>query len=274
MAAITRAEVKKYILLKDTIVPYETVTLPATTAPKRLTYPNVTSIIKVTTSTQTSASTYTSGDYSIATDFQDYTLISGGSTGGFSTAKAIKVSYKYNSYNDDIDNMIPVVEKDVCDYLNNYFEDRIIFVQYNGGIAFVKGATEADKITDDNQHFSTAGFVAGMDVAVRGGSNAGIYTLAAVSSGTLTLDSTGAILSQDQDNTYNPAGAIRISRIGWPEELKPYIAQMIWYRINKSRPNNILSEKIDDYSVTYINGNAYPTETLSGLKKFRRVVLV
>ena len=69
-------------------------------------------------------------------------------------------------------------------------------------------------------------------------------------------------------------GKIKISRINWPNNLKPYLAQLIWFRMNRSRPDNILSERLDDYSVTYINGNAYPTEVLNGLRKFRKAVLV
>ena len=275
MAAITREEVKTYIRLKDTIVPHESVVFAAaTTAPKRLSYPYVTSILRLTTSTKSSDSTYTTADYYTTQDFQDYTLISKYDTGALSTWGTVKVSYKYNSYNDDIDAMIPVVEKDICEYLNNYFEDRVIYVSKVGGIAFVGNTTGADYITDDESDFSTAGFVAGMDVAVRGGSNYGIHTIAAVTSNKLTLASTGILVDQDQDASYNVVGGIRISRIAWPAALKPYIAQMIWYRINRGRPDNVQSERIDDYSVTYINGNAYPTEIINGLKKFRKAILV
>ena len=272
MAALTRAEVKNYILLKDTVVEQETVDLPATTAGRRLTNQNVTEILRVTTATESSAAQYTTADYKLTDDINNYTLVSNISTGGLSTGGAALFSYSYNEYDGDIDNLIPQVEEDVCEYLNNYFEDNIIYVNKVSGLAFVGGGP--DTITDDNADFSTAGFESGMDVAVRGGSNYGIHTLAGVTAGTLTLDSSNALVDQDQDVSFNHVGGIKISRINWPANLKPYIAKMVWYRMNKSRPDNVKSERLDDYSITYINGNAYPAEVLEGLRKFRKAVLV
>ena len=57
-------------------------------------------------------------------------------------------------------------------------------------IAFVEGGA-TDTITDSGSGFSNAGFSAGMKIVVSGsGSNNGTYTLASVSSGTLTLTAT------------------------------------------------------------------------------------
>ena len=274
MAAITKAEVKNFILIQDTFAEDEAATL-STEIWKRLSKKYVSTIARVTTSTGTYGSTSpwtTTNLYKTTKDAAGYTLVMI-STGSTSTGGTFYFTYGYNDYEDNIARLIPQVEYDLCSYLNNYFDDPAIFVHHGSGLAFVGQTTAADYITDDNDDFSTAGFAAAMDVIIRGGSNAGIHTIASVSSGTLTLNSTGVLISQDQDVAYNAMGGIKIARIKWPQEIKPYLAQMVWYRLKHSRPDNIASERLDDYSVTYINGNAYPTEVLKGVGRWKRAVV-
>ncbi len=175
---------------------------------------------------------------------------------------------------DDFTRLILLVQDDICEYMNNWFEDNVIYRDAAGGIAFVKGAP--DTITDDESKFSTIGFAAGMDVAVRGGSNKGIHNLAAAVAGTLTLDTTNAVIDQDQDATFHLVGSMTISRMDWPVGIKPYIAQMVYHRYDKPTPNSVQSERIDDYAVSFANvgSYSYPAETVAGLSKWRRMVLV
>lgn len=273
MSAITGAEVKNYILIQDSYVENESVSLSSRKWSRLAKKPNVVILRVSSGTTYGSTNKWTDTNfYQTTTDFLGYTLIKHATYSTHSATATLTryVTYSYNDYDANIARLIPQVEYDLCSYLNNWFEDPTIFVHHGAGLAFTKGSTEADKIVDDNQDFSTAGFSAGMDIVVRGGSNAGIYTLVAVSTAQLTLTSTGVLVTQDQDVSYNAIGGIKISRIQWPQEIKPYIAQMIYYRINRSRPDNKQSESIDDYSVTYINGNPYPTEILNGLVKWKR----
>lgn len=189
----------------------------------------------------------------------------------------VRISESDSSYDALIAEYLPIIEDDICEYLNNYFEDRAIFVDHGAGLAFVRGNTltsvaSADYVTDDNDDFSTAGFAAGMDVVIVGGSNSGIYTVASVSSGTLTMTSTGEFVAQDQDLFYKTPGRIRIARMRWPDALKPTAAQMIWYQIENSKPNDAISEKVDDYSITYAGSNAYPARLVAKLSRYRMAV--
>jgi hypothetical protein len=272
MAVITRSEAKNFVLLDDTLVEQEAVTFPNSTAGRRLDNKGVNTIHRVATTTETSDTGYSTNDFYTTEDYAGYTLISNISTGSMSTGGAYKIDYSYGQYDDDIDRLLPEVERDICLYLNNWFEDRVIYKEAEGGIAFVSGTP--DYITDDNDDFSTIGFTTDMDIAVRGGSNYGIHTLTAVATNKLTLDSTGVLVDQDQDASHHTVGTIRISRIDWPRELKPYVAQMIWYRIKHSRPSDVKSETIDDYSVTYIGEHQYPRSIAEGLNKWRQVVLI
>jgi hypothetical protein len=183
-----------------------------------------------------------------------------------------------DTYDSLIAEYIPLIEEDICYYLNNWFEDKVIFVSKSNGLAFSRGntstgTTQADYVTDDDDDFTTAGFRAGMDVAIRAGSNYGIYTLASVSTDTLTMTCTGEFEDQDQDASYNTVGRIRISRMVWPDRLKPIAAKMIWYQIDHNKPDGAISEKIDDYSVTYVNGKAYPMQLLDQLRPNKQVAM-
>jgi hypothetical protein len=171
---------------------------------------------------------------------------------------------------------IPLVEDDICEYLNNWFRDRVIFVESGSGLAFTRGntataTTQADYITDDNDRFSTAGFAVGMDVVIDGGSNYGKYKIKTLTTAVMTITDTGEFISQDQDASYHSVGRIRISRIVWPKALKPIAAKMIWYQIDDNKPKGAISERIDDYSVTFAGARAYPSQLLSQLDKWKMV---
>lgn len=189
------------------------------------------------------------------------------------------------SRNDDFTRLIKYVQDDICEYLNNWFEDPIIWREGGSAIEFVRGntdtaTTQADYITDTEAKLSSVGFSTGYeyDIMVRGGgrANAGIHHVVSLSTagGTFTLDSTGTLGDVDLSDMQNYAGGCKISLVGWPNALKPYVAQMVWHRYNRPKPSGVISESIDDYSVTYAGSNAYPTETVDGLAKWRRAVMV
>ena len=183
------------------------------------------------------------------------------------------------AYDSLITTYIPIIEEDICTYLDNWFEDKAIFVEAGSGLAFVNG-TSRDYITDDNQNFSTAGLSSGMDIAVRGGSNYGIYGISSgPTSAQLNVGTTAnkVFVDQDQDASYHHVGTIRISRIDWPKALKPIASKMIWYQVDNGKPGGMLSESIDDYSYSkpgpsvMAGNNQYPFDLVSGLDKLRQV---
>jgi len=184
---------------------------------------------------------------------------------------------------DRIKTLLPMVQADLCEYLNNYFEDPVIYRDGDGNIEFVRGDTSAavaaDYITDTGAKFSSIGFSTeyGFDIMVRvGGPNAGIHHVVSLTSegNKLTLDSTGALYNLDMDGAINYPGGCKISLVTWPKAIKPYVAQMIMHRIDRPKPSGAISERIDDYAITYVGGYSYPAETIEGLKKWRNAVLI
>ena len=190
-----------------------------------------------------------------------------------------------STYDLEIETLLPIVQEDLCEYLNEYFDDPIVYRDGDGAIEFVRGTTgttdiSPDYITDTQAQFKDVGFTTDReyDVLIRGGGrgNAGIHHVESLSTagGTLTLDSTGELNDVDMDGMYNYAGGCRISLIGWPKGMAIYVAQIIWWLIKHNKPGNVQSERLDDYAVTYINGNPYPEQTIKALNKYRKVVMI
>ena len=184
-----------------------------------------------------------------------------------------------DSYDNDIQRLIPQVQEDVVDYCNNHFQDEYVYRESISYISFIRGTTgsSGDVIIDDDSKFIAKGFADDMDITVEGGySNVGIHHVTSAAAGQLKLDSTGELISQDPDDTAdnNWIGTIRISRVHWPKVIKLPVAQMIEYLIENPSPNQILSERIDDYQVTYAGQAAFPKRILDGLRKYQHAVLI
>ena len=181
------------------------------------------------------------------------------------------------TYDAVIQSLIPIVEDDVIRYCNTAWEDKYIYRASAGNIAMVKG--DPDTITDSDSLFVKSGFTADMDIFVSGGNgtNEGVFGLATVVAGTLTLDSVNQLVDQDPtDSDANTLLSFRISRINWPRGIGLPASQMIWYHVKQGKPTDVVSERIDDYAVTYIGGGnqgggqmQYPARILDGLNKFR-----
>jgi hypothetical protein len=187
------------------------------------------------------------------------------------------------TYDTRIDTLIPYVQDDVCQYLNTFFQDGYVHRESGSALVITRATTTTgtaapDTITDNDSLFLQKGFLSNMDVAVEGGySNVGVHHVVTAAAGTLTLSSTGAVITQNPNSTSdnNYIGSIIVSRVNWPRALKRYAAQMIWHNIQKNKPSGAQSESIDDYSITYapLENGGYPEEVLSGLRKWRKVAM-
>ena len=177
------------------------------------------------------------------------------------------------TYDTVIQSLIPIVEDDVIRYCNQAFQDKYIYSE-GSALATVRG--DPDTITDSESNWVKYGFLALMDVYIEGGNgtNMGSYEVASVAAGTLTLTSVNTLIDQDIDDTDDqPVGILRVSRIKWPRGIILPAAQMVWYHIKEGKPTDVVSERIDDYAVTYSSGSGaqmqYPTRILQGLNKYR-----
>lgn len=167
-----------------------------------------------------------------------------------------------------IESLIPIVQADLCEYLNNYFHDD--YIAYDmGQCAFVSGSR--DTITDGQSLFVKKRFAAGMDIHVESWTpNDGIHELYSVAAGTLTLTSNLELVSMSYADTDYGLGLVRISKINWPKALKVVAARMVRHLMNRTDPDGALSENIDGVVMSYDRRIAYPREIMEMANKYRR----
>lgn len=180
-----------------------------------------------------------------------------------------------STYDGDIETFLPYVEDDIIEYLNNGFQDGYVWRESGSAFAFAPDTSTGDYITDEDAKFGERGFTAGMDIVIEGGfSNVGLYHVDAATDSQLTLSEKGILIAQDQNDTTddNYIGSVRISRVKWPNAIKLAAAKMVWHLIDESRPGDVQSESIGDYSVTYVGSHAYPQRVAKMLEPWRRPV--
>ena len=176
------------------------------------------------------------------------------------------------THDTDIEFFLPYVAKDIIENCNNGFQDGYIYRKSSSALEFVRGDSDTyDSITDTEAEFVKHGFRDGMDIVVEGGySNVGLYSIDSASTGKLLLDEYEVLENQDQDDTAHVIGTIKISRVKWPDALKLPAAKMVWYLIKQAKVDDVKSESLDDYSITYVGSHAYPTRIADMLNKWRR----
>ena len=181
-----------------------------------------------------------------------------------------------STYDTQIAFFIPYVERDLIDYLNNQFMDGYVYRESGSDFAFVRGDSDTtDYISDTSAEFLVKGFLSGMDITVNNsGANDGLFHIDSASTGKLKLTEYGILIDQDQDDTSddNYIGTVLISRIKWPDAIKLPATKMVWSLIDDAKVNDAISERLDDYSITYAGSNAYPTKIINMLAKWRRPV--
>lgn len=169
------------------------------------------------------------------------------------------------NYDSRIDGLRQIVQDDLVQICNNEFFLRQVYVK-GADISLTTTTGAGDKIKHGSAEFletvDDGKFVASRDVVLHGSRmNDGHYELSAVSSGVLTLATSGGVVAESTGEV------MTVAQVRWPEGLKPYYSQMIWHKIDKAKGGMAKSESIDDYSITYEEGaHGYPQSIIDGLK--------
>ena len=277
MAALTKEEVKRILRIDDDYSEKESVTVSSNEF-HRLSYKPVVEIHRVDTDTEWSTeSKYSTADYYTTEDYRNYTMIRRIDTGSISTGETVYVSYSYNEYDELIDYFIPIVTRDVCSYLNNYFEDDATEYLIGNFKIYAANTDSYAQIHDTYQaYFERYGLGDDMDIYISGSPrNSGIYTISSGTSEVLKLSSGDSLLQEYSTDMYSGV-TLKINRIKWPAELKPIIAYIIWQNISRAKDQNIKSKSLGPSSVTYetLDGGNYPPSIYGGLKKFKKHRLI
>ena len=277
MSSITVDEIKTLLRLDDSWSEQETVTF-SSLAWKRLDNKTVASIYRVDTDTEYStASAYDTLDYRTTKDYRGYTLINRIDTGTIADTETVYVSYSYGTYDELIRALMPIVEHDVCSYLNNWFIDEA--TEYSGGDfkLIARSGSSHPCITDTaNQEFLKWGFTDSMDIVMTGTPrNAGIYRISSAAAAKLKLSSGDTLLAESSTVDYG-GHVIQINRIKWPVEVKRAIANIIWHNISKAKDDGITSKSLGPSSVSYasISSGGYPPSVVESLNKYKNIVTI
>ena len=175
------------------------------------------------------------------------------------------------TYDQEIQDLIPIVQRDLVDYLNNSFPDKQTTYLASSIELNARSGTDAPTISDTEGQFEIEGFAVGMDIALENTyRNVGIYTLSGVSSDTLILSVTDTLMDEESTAEYG-GRSIRITRIYWPNALKTYFAEMVWEKISRTRERGITNKSLGPSAVTYAETGygGYSSDLLAGLKKWK-----
>ena len=174
-------------------------------------------------------------------------------------------------YDAEIDSMIPIAAYDAIAYCNSVFVDGYAYRM--GALEFQASTGAGDKITDSDAKFKKCRFDKGMDVFVSGqNANFGLYSITtsvAASSDTLVLESSGELLTQKSSDRH-PPGISYVTRVKWPQGIKPVLAKMVGYLLTNAHPDDRSAETQGEQSITYAGTNYYPERILDGLRRWRK----
>ena len=179
-----------------------------------------------------------------------------------------------NTYDQEIQDLIPLIEEDLVCYLNNAFPDRN--TRYSAGTIQFSSTGDSITITDTQSQFIVEGFSDTMDIYISGTKrNEGIAHLKSVAAGTMITDNCDQIITEKTTDEYG-GNVITLTRIRWPRGLKIYVSKIIWYHISKIKSSDVKSKSYGPASVTYesIEGGQYPKDILAGLAKYKNVILI
>lgn len=268
MPIITRTEVKRLLKLVDSYTTGESITFSSVAQQKITNGPNVNIIfISADNLNSTKSTRYTTLDYYTTKRSDNYTNIKRIDTGNISDTETVYITYTYNDYDEYIDYLIPQIQDDLMEYLNYPFLDKQ--TKYDSGS--LKFLSSGPYITDSNQRLSSEGFTTDMDIYVdRTRRNWGIYSITSLTDSVITLSSNDSIIAEQSSKEYG-AVSPRLTRIKWPTSIKPLVAQIIWFNIDRAKNSNVKSKSLGPSSVTYanLNSGAYPDHIYRGLKKYR-----
>lgn len=183
--------------------------------------------------------------------------------------KTLLQLHNNQTYDELIDELIPIVQDFIVDYCHNSFKDTNIQMIATT-VSFAD--TDPDTILDSLNGFVDAEFSADMEIVIEGSEhNNGMYTIASVVAGTITLVSTDTLVAEAVGNE------ITITKVEWPKGIWGTTARLIGYDIARTKEFmklGIVSESYGDYSRAYaIMGEmgGYPNNILGGLRPYKKV---
>jgi hypothetical protein len=240
------------------------------TAPKKIANRDA-SIIQIAGDTN-GTTVFTSGDFKTSKSWDDYFIVGPTSTSAFSTGDTIVVNYKLAELDSWIAQMIPIVESDLIDYLNNSFPDIRTRLVTSDLVFTAKTSTAAAKITNAEKLFTSRGYQAGIAIYIEGnGHNQGLKHISSVTDSTLTLSTDDDVYP---DTQY--AAMYRLSRVNWPDDMKRIIAYIIQYNLIRLKDPGVSNKSVGGVSLGYepVSGGGYSPSIYAAIVRHKNACLL
>jgi len=166
-------------------------------------------------------------------------------------------------YNTFIDMNIPIAEQAVCSYCNSDFIDKNFDYFSSNAVSFAN-STNSINLTDIGNKKIVVNDTLRIYRSLR---NNQTFTVSSVATDSIILNAIDTVTDEDAGE------GVFVAKVRYPVPLKFVVAKMIKYALSISDIDfNIKSEKIDDYSVTFVdNVFGYPQSIMSHLNAYRQV---
>lgn len=167
-----------------------------------------------------------------------------------------------NTYDSFIEANIPIIDQIICDYCRNDFIDRQFDFFSSTQISF-DNTDNSINLTDIGDKDLIANDTIRVYKSLR---NNQTFTIDTVNDDSLIVNCIDNVTDEDAGE------GIFIAKVTYPKSLKMIVAKMIKYLIAQLSEDEvgIKSEKIDDYSVTYIDDiSGFPSSIMKALNDYR-----
>jgi len=181
-----------------------------------------------------------------------------------------------DSYDAQIEALIPMVQNYIVDYTGNRFEmyanGEARFNKLTG--AFLEEAEASNVVFDSTNKTITAptsldyskyGIAIGKDISVRGSRyNDGLYTVEAVNTNVITVS--------ESLNGESLTNLVTVYLVNFPQSLKFIASQIIKHWLLSKSTSGVQSERLGDYSINY--SGDLPAVIIKQLNNYRQVKFV
>jgi len=163
-----------------------------------------------------------------------------------------------------IETLVPVIQADIVHYCNNSFINSTMYCHTD----LITFSSTGSIATNDTSCELTDYWMSGSVLSVSGSIfNDNYFSVSTAASSYINTNE--SIVTESSATGKD----IIITRVEYPRDLPMIASRMIKYNISSQDDNNVASESLGDYSVSYVDigANSYPSNIVKGLDKYRKV---
>jgi len=169
-----------------------------------------------------------------------------------------------NEYDAFIEANIPYIDQSICDYCNNDFINVQLDYFSSSSISFDNTDNSINMDNISNYDYLAVNDTIRIYKSLR---NNQMFTIDSISTNKIICNYIDSVTDESEGE------GIYITKINFPNSLKLIVSKMMNYLIDEltDSKSGIKTEKIDDYSVTFVdNINGFPINIMHPLNQYRK----